>query len=207
MPLVPARRDVVARGRSGQGSATACDNGGRRAHPPPPVLCRGFVEVAGGRSARPGARRGHPRDLAGFRCGIDLRGGEAPMPSASPGRLGTRAPSGAGSACGVAVCNVQPARAPWPATRTPRRTALNRARTNGAVPAPGGSNREVSARRGSSRAPQCPGPPESRGPETALARREPGKLPDQDPYDDGFRHECCPRADPQEICPSGRISC
>ena len=55
----------------------ACDSGGRRAHPPPPVIRRGFVEVVGGRSGRPGARRGHPRDLAGFRCGIDLRGRKA----------------------------------------------------------------------------------------------------------------------------------
>ena len=50
---------------------------------------------------------------------------------------------------------------------------------NGAVPAPGGSNRKVSARRGPPRVPQYPVPPEGLGPEAALARREPGKLPDQ----------------------------
>ena len=59
--------------------------------------------------------------------------------------------------------------------------ALNWARTNGAVPAPGGSNPEVSARRGSSRAPQCPVPLESLGPEAALARREPGQAPGSGP--------------------------
>ena len=85
--------------------------------------------------------------------------------------------------------------------------ALRWARTNGAVPAPGGFNREVSARRRETRAPQCPVPPESLGPETALARREPGKLPGQGPNDDGFRHEFCPRPDPQEICPNGQNSC
>ena len=80
--------------------------------------------------------------------------------------------------------------------------ALNWARTNGAVPAPGGSNREVSARRGSSRAPQCPVPPESLGPATALARREPGKLPGQ-----RNRQDFCPCPNPQEICPNGQNSC
>ena len=76
--------------------------------------------------------------------------------------------------------------------------ALRWARSTGAVPAPGGSNREVSARRGSPRAPQCPVPPESLGPQSALVRREPCKLPDQDPNDDGLRHE---------FCPNGQISC
>ena len=80
--------------------------------------------------------------------------------------------------------------------------ALNWARTNGAVPAPGGSNREVSARRGSSRAPQCPVPPESLGPATALARREPGKLPGQ-----RNRQDFCPCPNPQEMCPNGQNSC
>ena len=80
--------------------------------------------------------------------------------------------------------------------------ALRWARTNGAVPAPGGSNREVSARRGSSRAPQCPVPPESLGPATALARREPGKLPGQ-----RSRQDSCPRPHPQEFCPNGQNSC
>ena len=80
--------------------------------------------------------------------------------------------------------------------------ALNWARTNGAVPAPGGSNREVSARRGSSRAPQCPVPPESLGPATALARREPGKLPGQ-----RNRKDFCPCPNPQEMCPNGQNSC
>ena len=43
--------------------------------------------------------------------------------------------------------------------------ALNWARTNGAVPAPGGFNREVSARRRETRAPQCPVPPETLAPD------------------------------------------
>ena len=80
--------------------------------------------------------------------------------------------------------------------------ALRWARTNAAVPAPGGFNREVSARRRETRAPRCPVPPESLGPETALARREPGKLPGQRNRQD-FRP--CPN--PREICPSGQISC
>ena len=80
--------------------------------------------------------------------------------------------------------------------------ALRWARTNGAVPAPGGFNREVSARRRETRAPQCPVPPESLGSEAALARREPGKLPGQ-----RSRQDCCPRPNPQEFCPSGQISC
>ena len=80
--------------------------------------------------------------------------------------------------------------------------ALRWARTNGAVPAPGGFNREVSARRRETRAPQCPVPPESLGPETALARREPGKLPGQ-----RNRQDCCPCSNPQEICPNGQNSC
>ena len=82
--------------------------------------------------------------------------------------------------------------------------ALNWARTNGAVPAPGGSNREVSARRGSSRAPQCPVPPESLGPATALARREPGKLPGQDADDARLQHEFWPRAIRGMLRRSGR---
>ena len=65
-------------------------------------------------------------------------------------------------------------------------------------PAPGGFNREVSARRRETRAPQCPVPPESLGPETALARREPGKLPGQDPNEVRLRHE---------FRPSGQIPC
>ena len=80
--------------------------------------------------------------------------------------------------------------------------ALNWARTNGAVPAPGGFNREVSARRRETRAPQCPVPPESLGPEAALARREPGKLPGQ-----RNRQDFCPCPNPQEICPNGQNSC
>ena len=80
--------------------------------------------------------------------------------------------------------------------------ALNWARTNGAVPAPGGSNREVSARRGSSRAQQCPVPPESLGPDAALARREPSKLPGQ-----RNRQDFCPCPNPQDICPNGQNSC
>ena len=80
--------------------------------------------------------------------------------------------------------------------------ALNWARTNGAVPAPGGFNREVSARRRETRAPQCPVPPESLGSETALARREPGKLPGQ-----RNRQDFCPCPNPQEMCPNGQNSC
>ena len=79
--------------------------------------------------------------------------------------------------------------------------ALRWARSTGAVPAPSGSNREVSARRGSPRAPQCPVPPESLGPQSALVRREPCKLPGHDPNDDGLRHEFCPRADSQMDLP------
>ena len=80
--------------------------------------------------------------------------------------------------------------------------ALRWARTNGAVPVPGGFNQEVSARRRETRAPQCPVPPESLGPETALARREPGKLPGQ-----RNRQDFCPCPNPQEICPNGQNSC
>ena len=80
--------------------------------------------------------------------------------------------------------------------------ALRWARNQGAVPAPGGFNREVSARRRETRAPQCPVPPESLGPETALARREPGKLPGQ-----RNRQDFCPCPNPQEMCPNGQNSC
>ena len=85
--------------------------------------------------------------------------------------------------------------------------ALNWARTNGAVPAPGGSNREVSARRRETCAPRCPVPPESLGAETPLARREPGKLPGQGRDDGRIPQEFDPCFDPQEFCPSGHISC
>ena len=57
--------------------------------------------------------------------------------------------------------------------------ALAWAVNEGAVPAPGGFNREVSARRGETCARQCPVPPESLGVEMPLARREPSKLPGQ----------------------------
>ena len=80
--------------------------------------------------------------------------------------------------------------------------ALRWARNQGAVPAPGGFNREVSARRRETRASQCPVPPESLGPETALARREPGKLPGQ-----RNRQDFYPCPNPQEMCPNGQNSC
>ena len=54
--------------------------------------------------------------------------------------------------------------------------------------------------------PAVPVPPESLGPATALARREPGKLPGQERNDDGIRQEFRPRSNPHESCPSGQIS-
>ena len=73
--------------------------------------------------------------------------------------------------------------------------ALKWAINEGAVPAPGGINREVSARQGSTPAPRCPVPPESLGLKTALAREEPSKLLGQHP--NGRRQDICPCRKPK----------
>ena len=45
------------------------------------------------------------------------------------------------------------------------------------------------------------------GPKRPLRGGSQAKLPDQIPNDDGFRHEFCPRPDPQQFRPSGQVSC
>lgn len=61
--------------------------------------------------------------------------------------------------------------------RNAARNALHK--HHGAVPAPARHNREVAARPGTAPAPQCPVAPESLGANMPLARRGPGKPPDQ----------------------------
>ena len=83
--------------------------------------------------------------------------------------------------------------------------ALQWAVEQGAVPAPGGFNREVSARRGTAPAPQCPVPSESLGPAPVLARREASNLPGQHGREE--RKDICPCRKPNDVCPDGPISC
>ena len=83
--------------------------------------------------------------------------------------------------------------------------ALKWARTQGAVPAPGGHNPEVSARRGNTPAPRCPVPPKSLG--SAAPLRGGGHASSQVGYGNEKRQDICPCRKPEDVCPNGQISC